>query len=60
VTEAERDRDRRSAPEFGTGDAHCEIAQKAGNGAIVDLLTRGRPYCDGGQVVKSSKGYGAE
>jgi hypothetical protein len=42
------------------GDAHSEIAQKAGNGAIASFLTRGRPYRDGGQAVKSSKGYGAE
>ena len=60
MIETEGDRDRRNAPGFGTGDADCEIAQKAGNGAIVSLLTLGRPYCDGGQAVKSSKGYGAE
>ena len=29
-----------------------EIAQKVGNGAIVALLTCGRPNCDGGQAVK--------
>jgi hypothetical protein len=46
--------------QFGTGDARYQIAQKAGNGAIVGPLICGRPNCDGGQAVKSSKGYGTE
>lgn len=45
---------------FGTEDAHHTIAQKAGNGAIVGLLTCGRPLRDVGRRCKSSKGYGAE
>jgi hypothetical protein len=45
---------------FGTRDAARHIAQREGNGAIADLLTCGRPLCDDGQAVKSSKGYGTE
>jgi hypothetical protein len=45
---------------FGTRDAVRHTAQREGNGAIADLLTYGRPLCDGGQAVKSSKGYGTE
>jgi len=36
------------------------LLRKVGNGVIVNLLSCGRPHCDGGQAVESSKGYGAE
>ena len=51
---------REALHEFGTADATGDVAQKVGNGAIVNFLTCGRPHCDGGQAVESSKGYGAE
>jgi hypothetical protein len=38
--------------EFGTADAAWDFAQAVGNGAIVNSLTCGRPYCDGGQAVQ--------
>jgi hypothetical protein len=33
-------------------DATWDFAQAVGNGAIVNSLTCGRPYCDGGQAVQ--------
>jgi|SRR5215470_3097989 len=60
ITERKGDRDVSEYPRFGTEDALSLIAQREGNGAIADLPNGGRPVRDGGQAVKSSKGYGAE
>lgn len=58
MAEIQEDISRLRCHGFGTWDASMHFAQRDGNGAIVSLLTCGRPLRDGGQAVKSSKGYG--